>query len=130
MLEIIDPICFWKNSICMIFGCGDWPIQLSSLFAKTAPKETEDVGPGAAIFQRILFCLIRDFFSPNFENLPEQAILPKLDLSHLTMDYSRKKKQGGWVGRGVEPSNTPLEFLVSFTPRNSTKFCYHTPWRF
>ena len=104
MLEIIDPICFWKNSICMIFGCGDWPIQLSSLFAKTAPKETEDVGPGAAIFQ-ILFCLIRDFFSPNFENLPEQAILPKLDLSHLTMDYSRKKnKEVGWGGELNHPT--------------------------
>ena len=23
MLEIIDSICFWKKSICMIFGCGD-----------------------------------------------------------------------------------------------------------
>ena len=57
----------------MIFGCGDRPIRLSSLFDKTASKETEDVGPGAAIFERVFFFfrLIRHFFSPNFENLPE-----------------------------------------------------------
>ena len=55
MLEIIDPICFWKKSICMIFGCGDWPIRFSSLFDKTASKETEDVGPEAAIFERVSF---------------------------------------------------------------------------
>ena len=42
----------------MIFGCGDRPIRLSSLFDKTASKETEDVGPGADIFERV-------FFSPN-----------------------------------------------------------------
>ena len=55
MLGIIDPICFWKKSICMIFGRGDWPIQLSSLFNKTASKETEHVRPGAAIFERVFF---------------------------------------------------------------------------
>ena len=54
MLGIIDPIYFWKKSICMIFGRGDWPIQLSSLFNKTASKETDDVG-GAAIFERVFF---------------------------------------------------------------------------
>ena len=37
----------------MIFGCGDWPIRLSSLFDKTASKETEDVGPEATIFERV-----------------------------------------------------------------------------
>ena len=55
MLEITDPIRFWKKSICMIFGYGDWPTQLSSLFDQTASKETEDIGTGAAIFERIYF---------------------------------------------------------------------------
>ena len=37
MVEVVDPICFWKKSICMIFDCGvfyqpKW--EISSLVKK------------------------------------------------------------------------------------------------
>ena len=76
---------------------------LSSLFDKTASKETEDIGPGAAIFERVIFfffCLIRHFFSPNFKNLPEEAILPKLGFKPFNNGLFQKKKQTGGL-RGV-----------------------------
>ena len=70
---------------------------LSSLFDKTASKETEDIGPGAAIFERVIFffffCLIRHFFSPNFKNLPEEAILPKLGFKPFKDGLFQKKNK-------------------------------------
>ena len=71
---------------------------LSSLFDKTASKETEDIGPGAAIFERVFFfffCLIRHFFSPNFKNLREEAILPKLGFKPFNNGLFQKKNKRG-----------------------------------
>ena len=44
------------------------------------------------------FYLIRHFFSPNFENLPNIASFA--DLSYLTMGYSGKKQTAGLRGGG------------------------------
>ena len=66
---------------------------LSSLFDRTLSKEIEDIGPGAAIFERAFFshlilriCQNRQYYQ-------------YYDLSHLTVGYSRKKQARG-LGEG------------------------------
>ena len=71
------------------------------------------------------------FSSPNFENLPEYAILRKLGFKPFNNGLLQKEKNKLGTLGGFEPSNTPFpEFLVFFTPRNSTNFFYHSPCRF
>ena len=46
-------------------------------------------------FKEFFFCLIRHFFSPNFENFPEQTILPKLGFKPFNNGlFQKKNKQG------------------------------------
>ena len=101
------------------------------------------------------FRLIRHFFSPNFENLPEQAILPKLGFKPFNNGLFQKTNKQGVKGDLNHPTPSvifhsqklqkillshPLEILSpkTKTPGNSTFFITSgnstlfliNPWKF
>ena len=73
------------------------------------------------------FRLIRHFFSPNFENMPEQAILPKFGFKLFSNGLFLKKKHGTF-GR-FEPSNipTPKNFQIFFNSKKLHKILLSHP---
>ena len=69
MLVIIDPICFCKKSICMIFGCGDC---FTSLIGKHLAYVRETIIWKGKRFTGncvVIFALFFETFMPEIHNL-------------------------------------------------------------